>query len=219
MTRLKRPSPALVISVLALVAALVVPAYAALNKKDKKTVKNIANTEITKRAPGLAVASANNANTAGNANTVDGQNASDFAAVGSEAWQPMTLNDGGGSCFWTPVDPTQPAYFRDGFGVVHLRGLVDANDGPLGGEVCGDDLGGDDSLITTLPTGYRPETGAAFSVVSNNKAGRVNVNPTGNVDIQDATASPPSLMRRCSSRSTASASAVLRRGRRLSVGR
>ena len=59
MTRLKRPSPALVISILALVAALVVPAYAALNKKDKKTVKNLANTEITKRAPGLAVASAN----------------------------------------------------------------------------------------------------------------------------------------------------------------
>ena len=72
MTRLKRPSPALVISILALVAALVVPAYAALNKKDKKTVKNLANTEITKRAPGLAVASANKANsadTAASANT------------------------------------------------------------------------------------------------------------------------------------------------------
>ena len=69
MSRHKRPSPALVISILALVAAMVVPAYAALNKKDKKTVRNIANTEITKRAPGLAVASANNANTANSANT------------------------------------------------------------------------------------------------------------------------------------------------------
>ena len=130
------------------------------------------------------MASANSANkatsadTAGNANTLGGQAPGHYAATGSEPWQPMTLNAGGGSCFWTFVDPTQPAYFRDGFGVVHLRGLVDANDGPLGGEVCGDYLG-DDSLITTLPAGYRPETGPAFPAVSNNKAGRVNVNPTG----------------------------------------
>ena len=79
MSRLKRPSPALVISMMALVAAIVVPAYAALNKKDKKTVKNLANTQITKRAPGLAVASANSA---GNAGTLDGQDASAFTPDG-----------------------------------------------------------------------------------------------------------------------------------------
>src|SRR6476620_4337877 len=73
--RLTRPSPALVISIMALVVAIVVPAYAALTKKDKHQVKNIANTEITKRAPGLAVSSAK---TAGNADLLDGQDSADI---------------------------------------------------------------------------------------------------------------------------------------------
>jgi hypothetical protein len=86
MSRIKR-APALVISMLALVAALVVPAVAqvaitALTKKEKKQVKNIsknqANLEIDRRAPGLSVASAN---TAGNADQLDGQDAADFAGA------------------------------------------------------------------------------------------------------------------------------------------
>src|SRR5262245_2481867 len=64
MSRIKRPSPALVISITALVAAVAVPAYAALTKGEKKTVRKLANAQITKRAPGLAVASAKNATTA-----------------------------------------------------------------------------------------------------------------------------------------------------------
>lgn len=66
MFRFKRPSPALVISILALVAAIAVPAFA-LTKKEKRVVKNTANAQITKRAPGLAVASANTATSADNA--------------------------------------------------------------------------------------------------------------------------------------------------------
>ena len=70
MSRIKRPSPALVVAILALVAAIAVPAFA-LTKKEKRVVKKIANAQITKRAPGLSVASAQNANTANSAATAD----------------------------------------------------------------------------------------------------------------------------------------------------
>ena len=101
MSRFKRPSPALVISILALVAAIVVPAYAALNKKDKKTVKNIANTEITERAPGLAVASANSANTANSADSATtADDANGVQPVGIDFTEPpgtsSLLFEGGG---------------------------------------------------------------------------------------------------------------------------
>jgi hypothetical protein len=52
-----RPSPAMVVAVIALIMGLGGSAYA-LNKKDKKQVRNIANGEITKRASGLSVAKA-----------------------------------------------------------------------------------------------------------------------------------------------------------------
>jgi hypothetical protein len=77
MSRIKRTSPALVISILALIAALVVPALAqvattALTKKEKRVVRKVAkfqaNKQITRRAPGLSVGKANSANTANSAN-------------------------------------------------------------------------------------------------------------------------------------------------------
>jgi hypothetical protein len=64
----RRPSPAMVVASLALVVALAGTAIAAptaiksiLSKKEKKQVKNIANTQVNTLAPGLSVASANNA--------------------------------------------------------------------------------------------------------------------------------------------------------------
>jgi len=69
-----RPSPAMVVAVIALIMGLGGSAYA-LNKKDKKQVRNIANGEITKRASGLAVKSAD---TAKNADAVGGIAASGF---------------------------------------------------------------------------------------------------------------------------------------------
>jgi hypothetical protein len=83
MSRIKRTSPALVISILALIAALVVPALAqvattALTKKEKRVVRKIAtfqaNKRITARAPGLSVGQANSANTANSANSADQAN-------------------------------------------------------------------------------------------------------------------------------------------------
>jgi hypothetical protein len=51
-----RPSPGMVVAVIAVVLAVGGTAYAALSKKEKKTVKKIADREITAKAPGLSVA-------------------------------------------------------------------------------------------------------------------------------------------------------------------
>jgi hypothetical protein len=58
-----RPSPAMIIAVIALIMSLGGSAYA-LSKKDKKQTRNIADSEITKKAPGLAVKSADSAKNA-----------------------------------------------------------------------------------------------------------------------------------------------------------
>jgi hypothetical protein len=59
----RRPSPAMIIALVALIAAL---GGTAIAKKggDKKSDKKIANKVVTKRAPGLSVASAKTANVA-----------------------------------------------------------------------------------------------------------------------------------------------------------
>jgi hypothetical protein len=66
-----RPSPALVIACIALFVAMGGAGYAALKGKDKKKVRAIADREITKQAPGLSVASAQNAANARNAVNAD----------------------------------------------------------------------------------------------------------------------------------------------------
>jgi hypothetical protein len=80
----RRPSPAMVVAILALIAALTGTAIAAL-PVTKKTV----NTIITKRAPGLSVNKAKTADfatTAGNANnasTLNNLNANDLGTAGA----------------------------------------------------------------------------------------------------------------------------------------
>ncbi|MBK5111136.1 MAG: hypothetical protein JJE10_07200 [Thermoleophilia bacterium] len=96
MQRIKKavPSPAMLVAVVALVAALGGGAVAgvavtSLNKKQGKKVRTIAkkqgkrqaNKQITKKAPGLSVASAttaDSATTAGDADTVDGKQANEL---------------------------------------------------------------------------------------------------------------------------------------------
>lgn len=76
LSRIRRlPSPALVISTIALIVA-VGGGTAALaltdNQKDKKIAKKVSNKQITKRAPGLSVKHAKTAGTATTADTVAG---------------------------------------------------------------------------------------------------------------------------------------------------
>ena len=76
LTRLKRlPSPALVISVIALILAVGGGSFALAisdKKSDKKIAKKVANRQITKRAPKLSVNHANTANAAGSAANATG---------------------------------------------------------------------------------------------------------------------------------------------------
>lgn len=77
--RRMRPSPAMLVAIVALIAALVGTAVAGvattskLDRKEKKQVRSIArqlaNQQITKRAPGLSVAAASAADTAKSAAT------------------------------------------------------------------------------------------------------------------------------------------------------
>ena len=69
------PSPALVVASLALFVALGGVGYAALNGKDKRKVRGIADQEIAKQASSLKVSSAANA---ANAAKLGGSPASDF---------------------------------------------------------------------------------------------------------------------------------------------
>ena len=63
--RIRRPSPAMLVAITALIVALSGTAIGAAFITKKKA-KNIANNQITKRAPGLSVASAITAKTADN---------------------------------------------------------------------------------------------------------------------------------------------------------
>jgi hypothetical protein len=86
--RIGRPSPAMMVAIIALFVALGGSGYAALSGKDKKKVRGIADQEIAAKAGGLAVATAanatnatnaTNAGTAANANALGGTAATGFA--------------------------------------------------------------------------------------------------------------------------------------------
>ena len=82
----RKPSPAMVVSIIALVFALAgsaaagVATVSVLSKKEKKQTRNIANSEIDKRAPGLSVASAQSA-----ANATSATNATNAQSAGALA--------------------------------------------------------------------------------------------------------------------------------------
>jgi hypothetical protein len=126
-----RRSPAVVISILALVAGITGAAVAGptasksvLNKKEKKQVRNIAGSEITKRAPGLAVASAK---TADSAKSADSAQPALFAHVG-----PLGDIDTANSKGITPANMNSPSVGTYCFlgisgGVRGLQAVVDYN--------------------------------------------------------------------------------------------
>jgi hypothetical protein len=85
---LRRPSPAMIVAIVALIAALGGTAIAG-GVINKKKAKNIANNVVTQRAPGLSVShavSADNANNANNANNLGGTAASGFPKVSQFAY-------------------------------------------------------------------------------------------------------------------------------------
>lgn len=134
-----RPSPALVIAVLALVAALAGTALAgpdaSTSALSKKKVRKI----VTKLAPELSVA---------DSAALGGQPPSAYASSASEPWhevgspgEPVFQNGwrNFGEGFGTA------AFYKDPVGVVHLKGFVIEDTDPSGG-----------TTAFTLPPGYRP---------------------------------------------------------------
>jgi hypothetical protein len=166
--KVARPSPALVVAVLALIAGATGAAVAepaSDSAVTKKKVKKIADKEIQKLAAGLSVANA------ANAAALEGKPASAFASASSEPYhevgspgepgfQSGWVNTGGG--FATA------GFYKDSQSVVHLKGTIEG--------------GGNGDVAFTLPEGYRP--GAALflgAAGAGTQAGQLLIAPSGSV--------------------------------------
>ena len=171
----RRPSPALLVAVIALVAALAgsasaLPGSNTVSKDDLKK-SSVGGSEIAKSA-------------VKSADVKDGKlKGRDLAdgAVGAEELadsEPFhrvgdpgepTLNNGGeGDCVWgaPPVSVTgfNPlSFYKDPLDVVQLAGAAAATDGPGGDGVCdpSDPGEAEDAIVFALPEGYRPENVSA----------------------------------------------------------
>ena len=124
------------------------------------------------------------------ASFLDGLDSSELARTGSEGWhnigdpgEPAFRTAAEASCDWSNTNvggfPNNPAgFFRDAFGVVHLRGVVKAS-----GAGCG--FHGAGAAMFILPNGYLPANNEVHGVVSNNQLGVVFVDPGGTVYSQE----------------------------------
>jgi hypothetical protein len=166
-SKLRRPGPALIVALIALIAALTgsavaLPGSDSVNAGDLKK-NSVGKSEIK----GSAVAGSEIK--AGSVKEADLAAAEPFHRVGA-AGEPVFANGGDGDCLW--ANPTgavavqslgPAAYYRDPYGVVHLTGFVAATDGPGGDGACGGTDSVQDSIIFTLPEGYRPENAELHS--------------------------------------------------------
>ena len=96
--------------------------------------------------------------------------------LGAEPWNEVGDGDGpafasDASCAWknTGGPHNTAGFMRDQFGVVHLKGRVDADD------VSGCDLSTADRAIFNLPAGYRPAGRRVIAALSNSNLAEVNV--------------------------------------------
>ncbi len=112
----------------------------------------------------------------------------------SEAWhevgttgEPQFGDGGEGDCLWSNWDSgfnhNSAAFYKDQFGVVHLKGLVKAKDGSVG--QCAAVEG--DLTIFQLPAGYRPARREVHVAISNEQLGRVDIDSDGTVSAGVAT--------------------------------
>ena len=122
--------------------------------------------------------------------TLDGRDSADFAPRSAEAWRELenwpaggpggTLNAYGccgNMSSWVNHSPSdKAAYYKDPYGVVHLKGRVRWNlEGPSS------DNRWWSYRIMNLPQGYRPSGDRIFAVVSNNQPAAITVEASGGV--------------------------------------
>lgn len=189
----RRPSPALVISVIALFVALGGTGYAAVQisgkslKNGSVTGKKLKNKTITgakvkpdsltgkeiKESSLGTVPSASSAASAGNASTLDGKSAASFAAAKAEpvhivgaSGQPQ-FNTGWG----LGGDEQDPGFWKDPFGTVYLQGQAGRTSGS-------------EDVIFTLPPGFRPTKNSYFSTYPSSGSGTAAIAVLDNGDVE-----------------------------------
>jgi hypothetical protein len=114
--------------------------------------------------------SAYQAQDANNANTLNGHPSNYFAPRAVEPWHVIgSANEPGFQNGWTNFDPngffSTAAFYKDPYGVVHLKGVV------KGGTVSHNSSG----IIFMLPYGYGSEQDEVHAVLSNEGLGRVTI--------------------------------------------
>jgi len=103
------------------------------------------------------------------ADKLDGKDSTEFAPNAVEAWRTVGTSEfeNGWSNF-AGQNVTTAAFYKDPWGVVHLKGVVS------GGTVAnGITIGS--GTIFFLPCGYAPDQAETHAVLSNNQTGRVSV--------------------------------------------
>lgn len=94
-------------------------------------------------------------------------------------------------CNWSNFDAfhNTAAFYKDQFGVVHLKGLVKLSDESTTG-ICSANA----TVLTVfqLPEGYRPATREVHATISNEQLGRVNVDAADG-RVSAGTATPNSV--------------------------
>jgi hypothetical protein len=166
----RRPSPALLVAVIALVAALAGTATAlpGKNKVDKNDIKKGAvKSKAIKKNAVKAKHVADGA--VGTAEIADGSVAEADVAepearhlVGA-AGEPQFSNGGQGDCEWSSAHTQLPgfepvSFWKDSTGLVHMNGIALREDGSGGDGVCDpfDPGEEEDGVIFTMPAGHAP---------------------------------------------------------------
>lgn len=153
-----RPSPAMVVALVALVVALTGTAVATSSKLSGPEAKQVgkiagkaANRRISKRAPKLTVA---RAHVADNATSLGGVASTSFVRQSDLA--PANVSGLSLHAGWIPIGggagAGPPRAYRDQLGVVHLAGLVGRESGT-------------DNVALTLPSDLRPAYTLEFPAV------------------------------------------------------
>ena len=124
----------------------------------------------------------------GNANTLDGKDSTDFAPADTEGWhvigapgEPAFPDHNDFSCEFSNLGApwNDAAFYKDPWGVVHLRGVVQASNGNT--FFCGS-LDRDLELFQ-LPAGYRPAGDVLHATISGDEIGRVDIDTSGLVRV------------------------------------
>jgi hypothetical protein len=205
--RRRVPSPALVVSVVALIVALGGTSYAAFtlpkNSVGTKQLKNGAVTNGKLAANAVGTAKIKNgavtngklaANAVGTAKIKNGAvtgakmnfagvtvpNATRANSLPALTWTSLTLQNGWANYSSNLFGPPGLQYTKDAEGFVHLRGTVSGTGATNG------------SVIATLPTGFIPPSGAWVSIAETNNASDPHaeaawIDSSGNIRVYEGT--------------------------------